>query len=652
MSNRNLFVAMFAAAGLFGSGSALADVGQATQTKLLGSTSTDLAPVRAGYTDQATGKYVPAQLRRDRNDQPGAEQPAFAMFADGVHGLYFERRSGAINGQAPNPNDPKDVQGAMVMFHLEQDATTGAVKAVADNASFITQNRGGEYRHFNQPNAFAIDNGKAIVVEYNYRPNNRTYRYAMVFNAAGQVVMPQTKIYEKNNDDCSMNMDGHAGGVASVNGGVSHVVTWNGCNGNGQDDGWAHIYDYSATEDATGNVTAVAFQDKFDISLAQREERSRGYCSFGTDPNTAICSWTEGNNQPQRDGTWLAAIDVSPGITGQDRQDKIYWKQMVDGHKEATGDGTPATYSMRAMHERIQMPDASGNLANTDEIIWRSADVRGNNNDNRKGGTYYRDNIAVMHVDKTGMQYVVPMTDLQQTLRGIDGTHLGIGFGIFGSTDKPTPGIMLISGSHTGGGAATQITALGLDTTAGKLNMLGSYSGAPYDRHMYPNYLGQNPGNQGRDFSATLMVKNPFVGKNGNSDAYLAIMATTGKDPAEVATAANADKCYASDDTAKANPVSCAQLKLSSYLTVLPIASAPQQQTGTGTGSGSDTGGGTGMGTGSGSDTGAGSGSATQPTSGSTDPGTTLGGCSATGGAGGAMTFLLIGLAAFIRRRS
>ena len=28
------------------------------------------------------------------------------------------------------------------------------------------------------------------------------------------------------------------------------------------------------------------------------------------DPNTAICTWTAGNNQPQRDGTWIGAIDV------------------------------------------------------------------------------------------------------------------------------------------------------------------------------------------------------------------------------------------------------------------------------------------------------------------------------------------------------
>src|SRR5439155_103568 len=135
-----------------------------------------------------------------------------------------------------------------------------------------------------------------------------------------------------------------------------------------------------------------------------------------------------------------------------------------------------------------------------------------------KGGTYYRNNIAVIKATKTGMTYVIPLHDMQQDLKGLDGTHLGVGYGVFGTDTAPVPGIIFTGGSHNGGGVASQMTAVGLDTTAGTLKKIATFSGAPYDRHMYPNYLGQNPGNQGRNFSATLMVKNPFVGQVANKD--------------------------------------------------------------------------------------------------------------------------------------
>lgn len=656
MNTRKIQVALFAVAGLFGSGVASADVGAAQVTKLLGSSTLDLAPVT---------NSTPARLRRDRNNQPGYEQPAVAMFTDPdgkqTHGLYFVRTSTPINGQAPNDN----VQGAMVGFKLVQDPSTGAVSAQPDTsvpAQFITTHRGSEQRNFQVPTAYAINNGTVIVVEYSYRPQNRTKRYMMAFNAAGQKVMGETEIYAKTNDDCSMDQDDGPGVVSQFDTATktSHLVMWRGCNGNGADNGW--LQNFTVTCDSATSPTSCSFQKGFDVALCQREERSRGRCTVGTDPNTAICSWTEGNTQPQRDGVWLAAVDITPGTTGTDRQDKILWKQMIDGRKDATPDGTPRTYAQRAMTERIMMPDSTGKLAPTDMIIWRSGDAKGNNTDNRKGGTYYRNNMAVMNVTKAGMTYVVPLQDMQQTLAGLDGTHLGFGYGVFGTSDNPMAGIMFIGGSHNGGGYAAQVTAVGFDKATGTFKKLGDFSGAPYDRHMYPNYLGQNPGNQGRNFSATLLVSNPFVGTAGSKDTYLELMATNGKDPSEVAKAnpdgTVNDMCYAADDTAKSTPVPCARLKLSSYLTVLPIAQQAATGTGTGTGtgmgSGSGTGGGTGGGTGmgSGSGTGSGSGSAVDPsTDPAQDPGTTLGGCSSTGGAAGAGMFLLIGLAAFTRRR-
>ena len=98
------------------------------------------------------------------------------------------------------------------------------------------------------------------------------------------------------------------------------------------------------------------------------------------------------------------------------------------------------------------------------------------------------------------------------------------------------------------------------------------------------------------------------------------------------------------DEIPSATCLDCAKKKLAAYITVVPVLETPSTGS-TGIGSGSDTGS-TGSDTGSASDPGTG-GTDTAGTDGSTD----LGGCSTTGGTGGAMTFLLIGFAAFIRRR-
>ena len=106
---------------------------------------------------------------------------------------------------------------------------------------------------------------------------------------------------------------------------------------------------------------------------------------------------------------------------------------------------------------------------------------------------------------------------------------------------------------------------------------------------------------------------------NSNKDAYLLLFSTTGKDTADMANAA---------------------IKLSAYVSVLPIAQTPASVPNPTPSPTPDP-----------------TPDPTNPTTpgggggGSTDSGTTLGGCSAGGGAGGGLTFLLIGLATFIKRR-
>ena len=539
--------------------------------------------------------------------------------------------------------------------------------------AFITSHASQDYRAFNQPNAYAINGGSAIAVEYNWRQNNggaRTTRWLQVFNASGQQILVNTKtgtpgeqqIYAKTNDDCNMNMDGHAGVVADfgpaanfdpkvTTGFTSHIVMWRGCNGNGADNGWMDVMDITCNDDK--NPTSCTWADKFDIALDQEEERSRGYCSVDiNNKNTAVCSWTAGNNQPQTKGVWLAAADITPGkYSGTDQQKAVYWNTLIDSKKPAA-DGIPSTYAERAMHERVMVYNpATQALEPSSYIIWRSGDAAGNNNNNNKGGTYYRNNIALFQIDPTTnkLNTIVPLTDMSQLMLGLDGTHLGVSAAVFGQTDSletQRPGLMLFTGSQNGGGTPAQINFLALDHAPGSstapttLTIAGTASSgaASYDRSMYSNYLGQNPGNQGRNFSASLSVINPFCadGATAKCDKLLTIMATTGKDPTEVANVSTSpvqDTCYASDDPSHTTQYKCAQLKLSSYITVIPVAQANSDGSGSGSGSGDGGGGGGG---GGGSDSGSDG---------------SLGGCSASNGAGAATAFFLIGLVGLIRRR-
>ncbi|MBA3463274.1 MAG: hypothetical protein H0T46_25185, partial [Deltaproteobacteria bacterium] len=227
--------------------------------------------------------------------------------------------------------------------------------------------------------------------------------------------------------------------------------------------------------------------------------------------------------------------------------------------------------------------------------------------------------VGVIEATPTGMTYVHPLKDISGDLPGLEGTHAIMQFSMFGTTNAMTPGLMMVTGSHTGGGVQARARAISYDATTGKFADAGTYGIAPYDRHLYPNYLGNNPGNQGRNYGDMHFVANPYVGMNNNTDSHLMIFSSTGKDPTEMM------------DPSR---------KLTAYLTVLPVVSTPKVTP---------------------PPTGSGSGSNPPPTGSDPDPttedptteesGTALGGCSATTGSTGALTFLLIGLAAFIRRR-
>ena len=661
MTNRKLRIAMFALTGLSLPAVSQADIHAPVVSKIIASSPTDFAPI----TTPDTTNQKPGRLRRTDQEQPGNEMNHLAFFTDATGKVVADpaKYSGlmvSMNTDLVDPANPTvshlandRIQLALVPFRLvkQTDGTVaaqpdftglGSNTATSGGVRFVTNNQGNERRNANHPVAYSIAGGAAIAVEYNFQPNNtnNTERYLQVFGAKGETLLGQTRIYAKTNDDCSMAQDKNSTWVAKTAGNVTHLVAWRGCNGNGQDDGWATSFDI--TVDNAAAPTKATFKQTTDVSLCPREERSHGYCTTSdADPDTAICSWTEGNTQPQRDGTWLAAIDISGKTNGQQ---SIYWKQQIDGRKTLP-DGNH-TYSMRAMTDRVVLPDATGKLARTDMIVWRSGDVRGNNNTNNgKGGTYFGNQMAVIKATKAGMQYVVPMQDMSTKLLGLDGTHLGMVMGVFGTTDKPVPGIAFVSGSHTSGGYGGQMRVVGIDMASSAMSDLGSHTVGPYDRHLYSNYLGNNPGNQGRNFSGADFIANPFATGAAGEDAYLMVFATSSK-PGGITLAGGAQD---SNEQPSTTCLDCAKKKMAAYITVVPVAqapAAPPAPSGSGSGSGSAT-----SGSGSGSDPGTGATDPTGQADTSSDPGATLGGCNAGGGAGGAVTLLLIGLAAFTRRR-
>jgi len=579
----------------------------ATVTEVIPSPTLDKAPINNG------------RLKRTDEEQEGNGMPTAAMFEDNKNGLYFSMNTElpATTAGGPVRGATHRMQLAAVPLSLAQDAT-GKVMVTADatKGTFVTNNDGNEYRNANSPVAFKLFGGKLIGVKYNYQPNNtnNTAAYIQIFNQAGVPVLKQTEMFAKNNDDCFMTQDGDFLSAVQKSATETRVAFYAGCNGNGNDDGWAVISDIKCD----AGLTSCTYARAADVSINPREERSRGKCSVGTDPNTAICTWTEGNTQPQRDGVWMAAVNIGDGQNGQNAQNRIKWKKQIAGRVD--GPDGERTYAMRMSHSRIQKVNpTTGLLENTDDIIVRWGGLQGNNNTNGKGGTYYTNMMGVYNATVAALTPVAEPVDVAGKLVGLDGTHLGMTFGLFGTTDALTPGITFLGGSHTGGGASAQARVITYNPTTKEFAEGAMMAIAPHDRHLYPNYLGNNPGNQGRNHSWSTMVVNPFVGQNGNTDAYLQLFATSGKSAATMS------------DPAR---------KLSAFISVLPIAQTPKVvvQPGGGSGSGSGSGSGDGDGNGDGD--------------GTTDGGTSLGGCS-TGGSttGGAFGMLLVGMAALIRRR-
>ncbi|MBP9206331.1 MAG: hypothetical protein KBG28_20330 [Kofleriaceae bacterium] len=604
------------------------EIGRAISVKIHAPSDNDLTDVRIG--DDGI-----ARLRKNDEEHTN-EQASIAFTPDGTKAMYVEMRTSNINGNsAPN----NQIQCAVTPLETFQqaDGSVSVRRPAGAVDVWASDNDGNEYRNCHKPAILSINEGKNFLLFLNYQPNNDTIRYAKVLdlngapvtirNANGQV-QDQVAIMAKNNDDCSMHQTGADANevyykAKTGNSYVTRFVQWHGCNGNGNDDGWAGGTDVACDLDAvTGAATSCTITRRFDLSLAQQEERSRGRCSISdADPNTAFCTWTEGNTQPQREGVWGAAIDLSEGAElGQNADSRLLWKERIAYRQEVQlGDETRRAYAMRAMHARVKGIAADGSVTNSDQVMLRYNGNVGNNTNNAKGGRNITNDVTVIRPLRDSLTYVMPPTDITDMILGTDGTHLSMMETVFGKGQNLMPGFVLMSGSHVGGAnRSATLRTIGFDTATGTLKNLGEHSaGAGYDRHLYSNYLGNNPGNQGRNFAAGTLVRNPFEGMNGNKVKYFVAMGLTAKDPTD----------------------NNAALKTSSYVSIFPVAFSEDAPT---PGGGwqdvpGDTGGQTGDDDNGGDNTGGG--------------GEAVGGCSTGGAQGAGLAGLLLGLAAFIRRR-
>jgi uncharacterized protein (TIGR03382 family) len=564
---------------------------------------------KASLDDLAPVSGNPPRLRRTDEEQPHNEMPCAVVMKDATgkvttKGWYFVA-AGSVNGLPAR----RRVQGAMIPFSLAQ-LPDGTVRAEANQAAgtFITDNTGNEYRQFNNSTCAQLPGTDVVAVFYNVQlqGTNDTKRYVQTFNGTtGASILKQTVVMAKNNDDCSMHQDGQQAKLRKLANGRIRMVGYYGCNGNGNDDGWAAVHEFSPTGDA---ITKV-----YDASVCPREERSRGTAFFASD-DVMLVSWTEGNTQPQRDGVWVAALRLNGNDQGPNQQNAILWKQQIAGREDKDG---IRTYAMRMKMEQLVDP-VSGIESNKFFINWGA--LRGNNNTNGKGGTYYGNRMGLISADATGLKYDVEPLEISSPKAAADGleyTHLGSVFGNFGTEGATKPGIAFLSGGHFGGGLASQIRFATFDDVSKKFVNAGTKAGGPHDRHLYPNYLGNNPGNQGRNHSQMQIIDNPFT----TGGKKLLVMATTAKDTGGVFGGATEDQSM--------NPA----IKLAAWLTVVPVVDTAAQPDPTGP-------------------------DPTNPDPSNPDPsnpdepaGESLGGCSTGGGSTGMATLLLLGLAAFFRRR-
>jgi MYXO-CTERM domain-containing protein len=502
----------------------------------------------------------------------------------------------------PSDGDPgvqaqgNRVEGLCLSYKL--DATMGLVKT---NMAYFTNNKSPDWQNMHKAHAQPVNSGAAALVEYGYDPDGtNTKVFGMVLGPNCEILSKQTQLYANTNDNLGGLFDSSDNTYSDVNG-VTRSCGGNIGNGNGDDDVWAHCTQTTATGQA--GTAAYTITPQFKIVLDPEEERSRGTTQPTPFKDLMFACWASGNTQPPN-STKCGLVNTAPGVANNQR---LMWRQTL---AQRSGNIRYSTPSL------VPVLGTDGKPTDTYIASYVKVDVS-NRNGRSKGRTAIQ--TVPLKITQTGM------TMLDKPVEGMfgiaDGAHPGMTTARYGADGRPVA--FLFAGSLTDGGTATA-KVVGI-TPDGKLEPIRALNWADASSGGYTSqWYGHNPNTpQGRGYPVTsLMIDNLGYHQTGGFQpdvkSFILVANVHHKD--------HAGQCTP-DPNKGTNNGTCGGKNAFSMVLIPSQADDSKPVGGPDDPNPSDPTGG-----------------------GGSDPGTTLGGCSTTGGAG-AGTLMLLGLAAILVRR-
>lgn len=493
------------------------------------------------------------------------------------------------------------VEGLCMSYQV--DATKGLVMT---NMAYFTNNDSPDWQNMHKAHAQPVNNGAAALVQYGYDPDGtNTKVYGMVLGPNCEIQSKQTLLFANTNDNLGGLFESYDNTYADANG-VTRSCGGNIGNGNGTDDVWAHCTQTTATGQAGAAAYTIAPQ--FKIVLDPEEERSRGTTQPTPFKDLMFACWASGNTQPTYD-IKCGLVNTAPGVANNQR---LLWRQTV-----AKRSGN-IRYSSPSL---VPVLDAAGKPTDTYIASYVKVDIS-NRNGRSKGRTAIQ--TVPLKITQQGLTLVDKPTE---GMFGIaDGAHPGMTTARYGADGRSVA--VLFAGQITDGGTSTA-KVIGV-TPDGKLEPIRALNWANASSGGYTSqWYGHNPNTpQGRSYPVTsLTIDNPGYGQAGafqpDVKSFIAVANIYHKD--------HAGQCTP-DPTKGTNNGTCGGKNAFGMVLIPSQANATNAPANPDDPTPTDPTGGNGTG------------------SSGSDPGTTLGGCSTTGGAG-AGTLMLLGLAAVLVRR-
>lgn len=494
------------------------------------------------------------------------------------------------------------VEGLCASYQL--DATKGLVMT---NMAYFTDNASPDWQNMHKAHAQPVNNGAAALVQYGYDPDGtNTKVFGMVLGPNCEIMSKQTQLFANTNDNLGGLWESWNNTYADV-GGVTRSCGGLIGNGNGDDDVWAHCTQTTAT--GQPGAAAYTIAPQFKVVVDPEEERSRGTTQPTPFKDLMFACWASGNTQPPNSAK-CGLVNTAPGVPNNQR---LMWRQTVAARSGNIRYSTPSL---------VPVLDATG--APTDTYIMSYVKVDTSNRTGRSKGRTAIQTVP-LKITQTGL------TLLDKPVEGMfgiaDGSHPGMTTARYGADGRSVA--FLFAGSITDGGTATAkvigVTPTGTLEPVRALNWADASSGG-YTSQWY----GHNPNTpQGRSSPVpSLMVDNLGYHQTGGFQPDVKSFVLV----ANVSHLDHGGQCATAPDPNKGtNNGTCGGKNAFSMVMIPTQADASKPVSGPDDPNPTDpTGGGTG--------------------SGGSDPGTTLGGCSTTGGTG-AGTLMLLGLAAVLVRR-